>query len=881
MTGKIANFAGMKSKSFLKHILLATSVVLTTFAVVAQPSWHDRKLHAAIAGRATSADMWEHADTLRSPELYYTNRILLSVGDIWHSRTNIERLGAQVDSLGYVAAEYPAADGKPQPASLPLLAQMIADYYDTTSDDSLVRDMLPRLKREYASLTASGSEFSDEYAAGLYGYERAVARLMRSIRVKGDKEWEKLASRRFDQLKKSSAKRLPIFVAAMPAGDAAKACGDMALPQWVPAGAPPTDSEAANLIFAIDAMTGGQQKNKADELSSLVVGAMSDNYNNAASDVPAGALGALYETAYRCLYPSDAASDARRVATVVCIVRKAEILNTDSQLRLLNRYGVRGTFLVQFDALCDTAYTDLLRGNAPEGSDIGAWWVVTQPMAGAAGLKWNSSMPDDPRASLALSIGYKPAERERLVDEYFKRFKDVFGKYPATVGAPAIDAHTAQYMQRKYGVQAFALGDSDAPSTTPAQLVGGWWQGAYYPSRHNMLMPAQTSGESIRAAAFRIPVRDPVGQYSASSFTLAGMGRMLADFVYSPALGTVQMVLVYPNHDVNEGMLAEQRELIPCLARMAVKGDIMFETLAESARIFKSTNAALTLPASVSATLREDPFSGQTSQGVLLYSSPYYRIALNAEPQRIYVSDIHLFDEKMDEPCLDEPTIARDYSQTTLPLVDGANWSNDSIVAGLMFYTVDSIGRTLPMRFGAPHVARTPTSFSVIVPVLQSSLHPSAVSSMKADKKQHRTLQRLGHADIRRIDGVPVQRTLPGDTANTLQMVINFNSVSVDFTLCPVPGATVTIPSWFAAVEHAPGAEVPFAGAALTFDPAATVSRPAGLIDAVCSDFRYSILSPDATVTDTSTRPRSSSGAIRALTLVPDDNTLTLMFSRQ
>ena len=111
-------------------------------------------------------------------------------------------------------------------------------------------------------------------------------------------------------------------------------------------------------------------------------------------------------------------------------------------------------------------------------------------------------------------------------------------------------------------------------------------------------------------------------------------------------------------------------------------------------------------------------------------------------------------------------------------------------------------------------------------------------------------------------------------------MVITFRPASVEFTLRAIPGSGASVPRWYAAMEHVPGAPVPFAGAALTFDTSSMTPLPASMADAVAGDFRYRITSPDATITDTSTRPRLRSGALRALTIVPDVSTITLNLSK-
>ena len=93
---------------------------------------------------------------------------------------------------------------------------------------------------------------------------------------------------------------------------------------------------------------------------------------------------------------------------------------TVNQLDQLNEYGFHGTFLLQYDALVDTAYQKLLKKAMAEGHEIGAWWEITQPHVTDAGMEWRGRFPWDWHANVGFATGYSPAERERLVDVYME-----------------------------------------------------------------------------------------------------------------------------------------------------------------------------------------------------------------------------------------------------------------------------------------------------------------------------------------------------------------------------------------------------------------------------------------------------------------------------
>ena len=216
------------------------------------------------------------------------------------------------------------------------------------------------------------------------------------------------------------------------------------------------------------------------------------------------------------------ADTAPCIVNIVNFVRKTEpridaitddILyqTTESELASMLQNGLNGTFLLQYDALIDPKYQELLR-SLPANFEVGAWWEITQPHVEAAGMTWRGRYPWDWHANVGFATGYTPQEREKLVDAYMKKFKDVFGKYPASVGSWFIDAHTLKYLADKYHIVA-SCNCRDQVGTDGYTMWGGYWQGAYYPSKNNAYIPAQTKNAQINVPVFRMLGSDPLYQY--------------------------------------------------------------------------------------------------------------------------------------------------------------------------------------------------------------------------------------------------------------------------------------------------------------------------------------------------------------------------------
>src|SRR5688572_22043816 len=99
-----------------------------------------------------------------------------------------------------------------------------------------------------------------------------------------------------------------------------------------------------------------------------------------------------------------------------------------------------------------------------------------------------------------------------MMDVYMAKFKEVFGKYPKSAGCWIIDAPTLNYLHDQYGIEA-ACNCKDQSGTDGYTLWGGYWNQAYYPSRLNAYMPAQSAERQLNVPVFRMLGSDPVHQY--------------------------------------------------------------------------------------------------------------------------------------------------------------------------------------------------------------------------------------------------------------------------------------------------------------------------------------------------------------------------------
>lgn len=323
-----------------------------------------------------------------------------------------------------------------------------------------------------------------------------------------------------------------------------------------------------------------------------------------------------------------AGSEAPRIVNIVNFIRNIEPRSEEitetvlyetvaRQAAQLAEYGLPATFLLQYDALINPRYRQLLTQDVYPGTEVGGWWEITQPHVEAAGLKWRGRYPWDWHADVGFATGYTPEERRKLVDVYMEKFKEVFGKYPTAIGSWFIDAYTLGYMYDKYGIVA-SCNCKDQIGTDGYTLWGGYWNQAYYPSRVNAYMPAQTREGQIPVPVFRMLGSDPIYQYD-NCVGGALQGVISLEPVYGDSGGSRQWVEWFFRSMFEEPCLAfaytqagqensftwgsMEKGLniqIPLLANRFRKGEIRVETLTRSGEWFRE-NFPVTPPTAVTA----------------------------------------------------------------------------------------------------------------------------------------------------------------------------------------------------------------------------------------------------------------------------------------
>lgn len=364
---------------------------------------------------------------------------------------------------------------------------------------------------------------------------------------------------------------------------------------------------------------------------------------------------------------------------------------TAEQLRLVNEYGVDNTFLLQYDAICDPDFVSLFQNEATEHTELGLWYEIVEPLATACHIPYRSEQgwKWDWHIVPGFSMAYSPAQREALMDEAMRKFKEVFGFYPKTVASWLIDTHTVNYLAEHYDISAIAI-CRDQANTDAYTLLGGYFNQAYYPSKNNMFTPAQHREMQNDVPVFRLLGPCPIHNYDNNKYSseeLRALGRRSACFTLEPGwyLGsheeTVEWMFrcYYDEESLGfsyaqigqENSFFKMKEQVFSGMRLQIeslmkRGDVSFLKMKDTGEAFKKRYPNETPATSVVAPNHFD----RTDVQSVYYDCKNYTANLFRFEDKVFLRSLFLFDEENRDRYLENTCTTFDAVYENLPIVD-------------------------------------------------------------------------------------------------------------------------------------------------------------------------------------------------------------------
>ena len=395
------------------------------------------------------------------------------------------------------------------------------------------------------------------------------------------------------------------------------------------------------------------------------------------------------------------------------------ITTAQNELALCREFGFRSTVLLQFDALEKPEYRALCREYADD-IEVGLWLEIVEPLCQRAGLPWRGRYPWDWKIDCNITVAYTQQERRKLIDEAFEGFRAYFGYYPKVAGCWILDAFTLDYIQQTYKLDAFCI-CRDQYGTDGMTLWGGVYNGGYFPSKNNLIMPAVHKENQIDLPVFRMLGPDPIYQYDMGlGSPEERQGVVTLEPVYEFGGGSEHWVDNYLVENYGREPLSHAYaqfgqensfgwDAIGQPLRMQLKklrekvdaGEIEALTLSETGRRFSALYDET--PVNSILTLTDDRDEGHKS---LWYWSKHYRVnILKNGRDEVWIRDLQLYDDGFCQEYLTSVCRADRCSAFALPAVDGFRFSKGGVRAGL--YPTANGERIKASRFDCENIDNT------------------------------------------------------------------------------------------------------------------------------------------------------------------------------
>ena len=387
---------------------------------------------------------------------------------------------------------------------------------------------------------------------------------------------------------------------------------------------------------------------------------------------------------------------------------------TRRQVELIKEYGFPSTHLLDYIAINDERYVQLFKEYSNDdlgvrNCEIGMWFEMVKPLVEKAGYKWNGRDGHiwEYHANHCYTIGYTLEQRKACVDVFMEDFKSAFGFYPKSVGSWILDAYTLNYMREKYGVVAACM-CREQWGTDGLTLWGGYYGQGYYPSKNNILCPAQTKENQIDVPLFRMLGPCPIYQYDMGLAVDGKPAEWQNVATLEPSCRTEDHAYCggggFPNwiswffreifRDdtlcVNYTQVGQENffgwsnqvagtiNQLSRLKRMEREGRLSAQFLSETAENYKN-EFALTCANSITA---ETEWKGRDKQS-FWYNCKNYRTNFYREDGKYWFRDIFVFREEMLERYRDEICPNKNMYFENLPVIDGNRQSGGGVRAGI------------------------------------------------------------------------------------------------------------------------------------------------------------------------------------------------------
>ena len=403
----------------------------------------------------------------------------------------------------------------------------------------------------------------------------------------------------------------------------------------------------------------------------------------------------------------------KRVMNLVNFVRGCEPRNPEmdlftpikEEIAINKQYGFNHTVLLQYDALIREDIVQLIKKEADEQMELGLWFEMGRPLTEAVGIPWRGrpGYDWDWYVNPGFLPAYTPKQRETLIDEVFRLFKEIFGYFPKVAGSWLLDSHSIAYMSDKYDLDAICI-CREQWAVDAYNLWGGYYNGGYYPARNNMLCPAQTPDAGIKTPVFRMLGPDPTYNYDDRKYGVIADGIATMEPCWKTGSNPHAMEVLFRTYYENPCLTQAHAttgqensfgwEMIEngyrlqarMLDELVKAGKVCVEKLGDTGADMR---ASVSVTPAVAMTAYEDwAHDGSDPDAVcrtVWYNCAGYRANLFLKGSRLYFRDIYKFDDRYTERYIEKPCDGWEALYDNLPMVNGRLQNEDGQDAAMEF----------------------------------------------------------------------------------------------------------------------------------------------------------------------------------------------------
>lgn len=317
--------------------------------------------------------------------------------------------------------------------------------------------------------------------------------------------------------------------------------------------------------------------------------------------------------------------------------------------------NLAATWLLTYDALLNKGINSFSL-TMDQSQEIGLFLEVTPLLAENAGVSYNKTDSWHRAGSVFLS-GYTQEDRRKLIDAIFKKFKQSYGFYPASVGAWWVDSYSLEYMQREYGITA-NLTCADQFATDGYQIWGMYWSTPFYPGKLHAGIPAKSLSSKLDIVTIQWAPRDPFNGYgpgpaslfSAQDYQKIDYFQKLVNLYTTAGSNQFGQITVglegdfIPQTYISPSFFASQLDII---AKAKQAGSIEVVTMKDFSNWYRS-RFPIVSPAHI---IQADDFLGESVKSVW-YQSPNFRTNMiyNYDTRETKIRDFRTYHDDFQEP---------------------------------------------------------------------------------------------------------------------------------------------------------------------------------------------------------------------------------------